>query len=183
MIVSDEFRQEYYRFCANPLRSQAAIDEDLDALLYHNAVVSVAFCKPDILAIGTQMLIIEYKGLSYEIGEFIFFLKRERNGKIWKTNFRFLNITEELWAESGVMHPHIIEMIDDAIGDLPTGQLCIARGQTQVHQALRQGIMSIAFSALDVALRTYGTGKPFLSIEHWPILSEEEIDDRHKTPQ
>lgn len=174
MSVPDQLREKYLQFCASPLRNSEMIERDLDKLLKNPDVASIAFNKPHILMVGTRPVIIEDEGQLYKIGEFIFFLVRRRQGRVWETAFRFANVTSAIYEKDlpVYMHPHIV-IEEDTYGiEMHTGNLCIATGRFEIYHALRKGHINTAVTALMTALRTYGTGQPFCSVINWPTIRE-----------
>lgn len=178
-MAKQDMLAQYIEFCASPLRNATEIEAELEELQKNPDVKYMAFHKPHVLMIGTPLLVIHWKGIDYEIGEFIIFLTRKRDGRVWETGFRFANVTNsiELCDMEGVVrdiciHPHICQDEYLDIG-LHVGELCISNGQNIVYQSLRKGFINKAFVHLWAALKIYGTGKPFFKIEDWPSLLKE----------
>jgi hypothetical protein len=174
---------QYIEFCASPLRDAASIEAEYAELKKNPFIKMVAFHKPHILMLGTAPLIIPWDGVEYEIGEFIIFLIRKREGRVWETGFRFANISHpvEFYDLEGVnrgfcMHPHIISFNYDDI-ECTTGELCISSGQQVIYQSLRKGLVNKAFVHLWLALKMYGTGSSFCTINFWPQFLEEKSHD------
>jgi len=172
------FHRQYLNFCANPLRDEKQLTEELNTLAALPFVVSLKFYNPITLMVGTQSIVIVHNKGRYEIGEFIFFIIRRRIGRVWETGFRFLNVTHPMTDDVGnnyfdCMHPHIAIEKYPAI-NTPTGRLCIARGQFGVYQYIRKGEIHFAVSRLWEILHTYGTGTPFSDVTNWPKLTGEE---------
>ncbi len=167
--------RQYLTFCESPLRGPESIEVEFQRLLQNPEVTHVAFHKPHILMVGTTPIVIRDEQVDIEIGEFIFFLIRKREEKIWETGFRFSNTTSPIctWNHEStlstmIMHPHIMAHEYEDIA-LPTGELCIAHGQLEIYQALRKGHMDRVVALLLVVLKTYGTGQPFLPASHWGL--------------
>ena len=174
--------QQYLEFCASPLRTEQSIKDEYQQLLRNPDVTHVAFHKPHILMVGTKTIVITSNDIEYEVGEFILFLIRKRVGRVWETRLRFANMLHPPHEFNGkhvletiIMHPHIMGVEDSDI-DFPTGELCIASGQLPIYQSLRKGYINTAVAHLMVVLRTYGTGAPLRTIEHWPQIIKDSDD-------
>lgn len=74
--MSTSFLAQYQEFCASPLRTKEDIAAEFEELQRNPHISKLAFHKPHILAIRTKPLIIPWKGIDYEIGEFIIFFMR-----------------------------------------------------------------------------------------------------------
>jgi len=172
------FLSQYMTFCANPLRGEVQLFTELRTLAALPFVVSLKFYNPFTLMVGTESVVILHNHERYAIGEFIFFIRRRRIGRVWETGFRFLNVTHPMSDDVGnnyfdCMHPHIAVEKYPAI-NTPTGMLCIARGQFGVYQYIRKGEIHFAVSRLWEILHMYGTGTPFSDVTNWPKLTGEE---------
>lgn len=179
MSAEEDVLRQYLTFCASPLRTEQSIKDEYQQLLRNPDVTHVAFHKPHILMVGTKSVVIENNKKDYEIGEFILFLTRKREGRVWETGFRFANVTNPICEFNGqhvletiIMHPHIMGFKYDDIA-LSVGELCIANGQLPIYQALRKGYINTAVSHLMVVLHTYGTGVPFRPVEYWTQIIKE----------
>lgn len=168
-----KFLRKYQQFCANPLRGAGQIRAELQILADNPDVASLGFYDAGILMVGLKPLIISYGAKRYDIGELIIYLIRHRTGRIWETSFGFENITRTL-PDGGcdLMHPHIMSCQDHPYINGKIGELCISSGQFGVYQYLRRGEVHLTVARLLEILRTYGTGTPYLDIEHWPELKE-----------
>lgn len=176
-----QLRERYVRLCANPLRGEAQILEELEELKGHPRVKYVGFRGEHVLLVGTDLLVVkdEFR-LHRKIGEFIIFLLRRESGGYWETDFRFWNVTNPLTYEVdegrdyevGWIHPHIMPA-DDQLLSCPNGALCISRGQFPVHQFMRKGQMHLAAPALIDILETYPTGTPYKEAHYWPLMEGE----------
>jgi len=186
----DDTVLQYLYLCANPLRGDDEIMREYEALKCHPRIKSIGFLRPDVLMVGTDEIIITYKGNQYYIGEFIIFLIRRQVDCYWETEFRFWNVTNPLYffpekegtqPQVGYIHPHIMPANDELLG-CPNGALCIAKGQFGVHMHMRKGEMHLAAPRLIEILETYPTGHPYTDASEWPIW-EGKSDAWYQTSQ
>lgn len=181
MTISETFRRDYHLFCASPLNSHDSIEKDLLALQSNKYVRGLAFREPHILMIGTAPVLISFLGIEYDIGDFIFFLIRKRVGRIWETDFRFLNVNnsvDDAYPNKIVVHPHVLQDEDNTYKlDPAVGRLCISKGRFAVCQDLRKAHINNAVTRLMLVLRTYDTGVPYFDVDEWPLLLREEFND------
>ncbi|MEN9920755.1 MAG: hypothetical protein RL538_648 [Candidatus Parcubacteria bacterium] len=181
--MSTNFLAQYQEFCASPLRTKEDVAAEFEELRRNANITQFVFHKPHILAIKTKPLFISWEGVDYEIGEFVIFFIRKREGRVWETGFRISNVTGAILDENQdekemgcYVHPHVI-LSDYEDISFPVGELCISEGQYVIYQSLRKGFVNKAFSHLWRALQTYGTGQPFLPLENWPHASRENNHD------
>jgi len=172
--------EQYQRFCANPLRNDATLKEEFEALMRVEGITRVAFMDDETMVLGTELITMVGPKTHklYEIGEFLIFLFRKRKGRIWEVSFRFHNVTQtpsQRWKHDGsyyrteYAHPHIL------IGDfpsiaVPTGTLCIQQGKFHVYQHLRKGEIHLAAPIFMQILNSYGPGRPYYPLGHWPKI-------------
>lgn len=175
----ERFIEQYVRLCASPLRGEAEIVNEYEALKHHPRVTGLSFYRPDVLMVGTDEIIIEYQQQKYYIGDFIIFLVRRQVGGYWDTDFRFWNVTCPLChkrqgavMEGFYIHPHIIQATDELL-DCDNGELCISRGQFTIYQHLRKGEMHRAADRLIEVLEVYPTGKAYQEPYYWPKWEED----------
>lgn len=167
--------EQYLWFCDNALRGDQTVCDEYAMLLANPMVEGVGFYQSNTLVIATKMITIEDPddaGWVYDIGEFLIFVYREREGRRWMSDFCFINASGPLLGDTAYLHPHIVasdptvEAINAAVGDV--GRLCIQQGQFHIFQLIRDGKMHLVAKALIDILHTYGTGKPFIELQHWP---------------
>jgi hypothetical protein len=159
-------RLRYLSYCKNPFRNDEIVSGEFDELLAIPAVTHVAFHTDDnILMIGTSLISISNPdtGGLHDIGEFIIYLYRSREGRIWNTAFCFQN-THGLVEH--YHHPHISKANLTGVGEV--GMLCIQRGQFHIYQHLRNGEIPTAVNLLIEILKTYTKSGPFKALESWP---------------
>lgn len=179
MFDESKIVSAYLKFCSNPLRTEAQIRDEYDALVHHPRIMSIGFYKPTIMMIGTDAITVNSNGLRRLIGQMIFFLVRKQRGGYWEVDFRFINATNPLMSnpEDGsspkptYMHPHI------SVGGYKpiahdTGRLCIQRGQFDVYAAMRKGEIHVAAPRLIEILEVYPSGVAYRKAENWPTLEE-----------
>lgn len=178
----DDLRQQYVDFCYSPLRSDGQIEDDFEHFINHPATTNMSFVRPDVLAIGTKPVVIVHEENSYNIGEFIILLHRYRDGKIWWTEFSFLNVTRTIRRKNEkkieeFLHPHISGSYDSYL-DCVLGTLCIEHGQIEVYTAIREGRLLAAFKLLYNILGIYQAEDAYVKIEKcWAEQYWENNDD------
>lgn len=172
-------RKQYVDFCYSPLRSDGQIEEDFERLISHPQVTTMCFIRPQVLAIGTTEVVIEYQNREYVIGQFAILLQRSKERKSWQTSFSFLNPSGSISTtfndlESTYLHPHIKLEYDEYL-DLPVGKLCIEQGQIRIYTAIREGKLYTAFILLYRILQMYDAEFPFVKIDNGWGESDEEV--------
>jgi len=167
--------ENYLDYCTNVMRNDLIVLDEYEQLLANPLIQAVAFHQPNIIVLGTRMITIldpEDSSWGYDIGEFLIFILREREGRRWNTDFCFVNVTGSLYDDTAFLHPHIAasdpgcETVKTSAGDI--GRLCIQQGQFHLFQHIRDGKIHLAADMLINILHTYGTGRPYVEIHHWP---------------
>ena len=165
VTARDRLKARYVQFCKNPLRDEKALAAEFEQLALLPKVTHIALRDPHTLMVGTSVIsITEPKtDVVYDVGEFIIYLYRQRQGRIWDTGFYFQNINGTV---DGYHHPHINVRDVPGFGEL--GLLCIQRGQFHIYQHLRSGEMHFAVSLLIDVLQTYDGKGIYRPVEMWP---------------
>lgn len=169
--VTGTLVEQYVRLCRNPLphRGDDVVAQEFEELCALPHVQAVAFFNPQTLMVGTDMISIKDpdSGLIHNVGEFLIYQYRQRNGKIYDTLFAFQNVQG---TRGGYHHPHINVREVAGFGDL--GQLCIQRGHFHIYQHLRSGEMHLSTKLLIDVLHTYNPGGPYHDLDNWPEREE-----------
>lgn len=167
----------YLRFNTNPLRSAAVVQKEFDVLCATPGIKQVAFYNEHTLMLGTENIVIfdPETDTAREVGEFLIFIRRYYANPWWDVSFRFRNITYAIEDGYPHLHPHILRSEYPAI-DIPTGELCISRGQYYIYQHIRRGEMHLVASLLLDILRTYQLLGPYQPLWHWPEYEQEGND-------
>jgi hypothetical protein len=178
-LHADNLLARYLHFCANPLRDNEQIAAEYAELVSHPRVTTVAFYRPDVLMVGTDEIIINFKQRKFLIGEFIIFFIRRMVDGYWHVDFRFWNVTNTLRSVEYTghppiptfIHPHIL-VAKDKLLECPNGSLCISKGQFSVYQHIRKGEIHRAVPRLIDILEIYPTGQEHHSADNWPLYTE-----------
>lgn len=167
--------EQYLRYCDNVMRDDQIVSDEYSLLLSNPNIQGISFYSPTVLVIGTTLVSIpspQHEDYVHDIGEFLIFILREREGRRWSTDFCFVNVTGSLYDDTAFLHPHIVaadpkyESVKPPIGEI--GRLCIQQGQFHLFQHIRDGKMHLAADMLIDILHTYGTGRPFVELHQWP---------------
>jgi hypothetical protein len=109
---------------------------------------------------------------THVIGSFLVFLQRTPTEFAWDVAVRFHNATglqkdQVHFHARHVHHPHIVGN-DEQYG-VPTGTLCIQKGQHTLYRYLREARIVDTVLFVDEILHTYmPSNGPFLQLNHWP---------------
>ena len=164
--------EQYLNFTASPTRNRKKRREDYEQLSQQSGLVSfVTAADQNILIAETEVITIidPMTKIEHEIGAFLIYITRVRQGRAWSVNFRFENTTRII---EDCMHPHI-KVSEYSLIPRKTGWLCIKDGQHGIYQAIREARIPDAIRQLIDILYMYQDnrhGFPFKKVANWPIL-------------
>jgi hypothetical protein len=174
------FLEKYLALCASPLRSEAAVMDDLRQLIALPMVKNVVFERSfdgvpaDTLAILLDELVLTDPdtGLHHFIGNFLVFLTRRRDGRSWHSSFRLVNLDTHTAGQGRYMHPHMTAEVSADEKKEPYARICISQGDKPIYEAIRLGYMCVAVVRILDVLNTLGPNHPFQHISKWPVKED-----------
>ena len=164
----------YLKFTKSPTRNRKMRREDYEQLSQQPGLISFGTTAGhDVLIAETEVITIidPVTKIEHEIGSFLIYITRVRQGRVWSVNFRFENTTRIV---EDCMHPHI-KVSEYSLIPRKTGWLCIKDGQHGIYQAIREARIPDAIRQLINILYTYQDnrhGFPFKKVSNWPILGK-----------
>lgn len=172
----------YLQFTASPSRNKTERACDFEQLLEHPLVAAIKFIDKSTMAVGTRMIYVtDQSKRTRQLGEYIIFLVRARDGHLWRTGFFYRNCScrvrspeNPFGGKTEYHHPHVVTISDFNINGLTVGKLCMSAGRHNVSQAIREARIYHAVCVLiDILFEQQAGHYPGITFERWPIATGE----------
>jgi len=160
----DLLKERYVRLCQSPLVSPKRAEQDLlelCSLSWVDQVTAVQGAGEVTLVIGTKCVYLlnstQYVNCWHEIGRFAMVFRRRPNPEFYFYNQDRLvsNLEETISCH----HPHVTEEGAVCSTDVPLILNAVAAGKLKEAAERSWSVLS-----------TYGPNRPYVHLEHWPIV-------------